>query len=301
VASSHKWFDPQSDPITSVNDMLHIVKSLEAQYHRPGNKPPLYFRGVHHDKYGLLPSVGRESEFIGMRSGFDIISERDLLHRFRRHAYGELQGRLNDWGLLLLARHHHLPVRLLDWTSSPLVALYFAAAFHKKEERSGAALWAFVGKGPPFHHLDILLEEQRNDANTDDYYGCGSELDTDVQKRTQGRHTIEFLQSPLRLKGVRIVYPFDVSPRIVNQNGVFTIQENPREDLEKLETRANWDSLMSNDLIDIETIFKWYVPAWARPRIVVELQRHNIDYRTLFPELDGIAEGLWHTEVIRQN
>ena len=100
---------------------------------------------------------------------------------------------------------------------------------------------------------------------------------------------------------MRIVYPFDVSPRIVNQNGVFTIQENPREDLEKLDTRANWDSLMSNDLIDIETIFKWYVPAWARPRIVVELQRHNIDYRTLFPDLDGIAEGLWHTEVIRQN
>jgi hypothetical protein len=133
------------------------------------------------------------------------------------------------------------------------------------------------------------LSEESIDKN-DSYYQKRDRLPIDRKKR--GDMTIDKLQKPLRVKGIKILYPTYVSTRIAAQSSIFTIQDDPWTPLEEYENRK------AEKYIDIEKIIKWEIPKDARFKIVNQLERLDIDNRTLFPELDGLAKGLWQREVI---
>jgi hypothetical protein len=80
------------------------------------------FRGVESEKYELVTSVGRGEPF-----AYSPEVEAELFDQFRREALPLLPSRPQDeWEWLALAQHFGTPTRLLDWSESPYVALFFA-------------------------------------------------------------------------------------------------------------------------------------------------------------------------------
>ena len=85
------------------------------------------FRGVTDAKaHHLVPSIGRVTKLKGQSLAKITREEKHWLKRFRLEGVQFVPVKLDLCGWMALARHHGLPVRLLDWTRNPLVALYFA-------------------------------------------------------------------------------------------------------------------------------------------------------------------------------
>ena len=165
--------------IRSFAEYLNVTQGIEAYLLKQNQDEYLIYRGQSVDK-PLFPKLGRPEYEKEDRGLF----ERKLIAEFRRLSYPYTPDKnINDWEILAIAQHHGLPTRLLDWTSNPLTALWFALSDNPKED-SNRIVWCYS-----FSQTDIV------DINS------GSPFD---QERT-------------------LVYqPKHIASRIVSQNGWFT-------------------------------------------------------------------------------
>lgn len=150
------------------------------------------FRGVSGVGHPLVPRVGRVHRKTRSGAAHNVYTpeyERIILHNFRRRArlFSPTVG-LSKWQLLGLAQHHGLPTRLLDWTTNPLAAAYFAVS-------SGSDSQDAVVQAVWLERVPIV------DTSGDD--------------------------DPFDVREVGVVFPDVVAPRIAAQRGVFTIHAEP--------------------------------------------------------------------------
>jgi hypothetical protein len=141
------------------------------------------FRGVGDAvEHQLVPKVGRSSDY-------SFAHEQKIFRNFKRRAPGFVDLRsASEWDLLALAQHHGLPTRLLDWSSNPLIAAYFAISSDPKD--ATARIYA------------VSASRRALDVDPD--------------------------QDPLLYLGdVAFIRPSHIAPRIVSQRGFFSIHSRP--------------------------------------------------------------------------
>ncbi len=171
---------------------------------KPNRK--FWYRGLSDCNYGLIPSVGRVQKYAGKRKTLSPDDEIDLLHRFRRRVYPHLGRVVSAGEALFLARHYKLPTRLLDWTANALCALYFACVANPEKP---AKVWA-------------MHRPQRGENDIDPF---------EVDRQTNEKALFEFLGPPSP-DYMKIIFPFYNSPRLVAQDGAFTIHSDPWRSIE---------------------------------------------------------------------
>lgn len=131
--------------VKSLDDFLEVIQSIQQE------EDTLWYRGQEDASYMLIPKVMRNMRAIKDQFGRDLNPHEvnfsnkgelvlfpdyvKMLDLFKKKAEGYLQIEPRDnFEWLFLAQHYGLPTPLLDWSTDPLVALFFAMP---KENKSG--------------------------------------------------------------------------------------------------------------------------------------------------------------------
>lgn len=206
--------------------------------------------------------------------------EFDTIQHFRARARPCLDARLipredDVGGWLALMQHYGAPTRMLDWTTSLNVALYFAVAHRQRwSDEDDGAVWFFKTCA-----LLRYMEEKGYTPQKERYaqVSGGKEL------------WIEFGLKEAK-PNIWAYYPGAPTDRMLAQKGILIFSEQPLRDYATLIGRALQD--YRNDHPDTPALTKIIIPAAAKAPLREHLIKVDVHASALFPGVDGIGRSI---------
>ena len=255
---------PKACKVHRLDTFSKILKAIETFQDANG---AAWYRGCGQAGYKLLPSLYRHPKH----------KEPDELHRLEKNLASVFTQRsppfvtqsfTNEWDQMFFMQHYGIPTRLLDWTESPFVALYFALTTcprnEKNEASNDAAVW-------------MLNPETWNEGALKDISYNGGVLD---QNQGQVKSYSPEADLDQRKEMPIMIYGTHNSPRIVAQRGMFGLFGKSISPMEQL--YGNRD-LKAGCLQKIE------IPKSAIDTVASSLFRKGISDSTVYPDLTGLS------------
>lgn len=240
------------------------------------------YRGHIEASWSLQPSLERYCmDFCGNLADAKEL-ERRFMREFRRryHHYSihapQIDRRI-EW--LSLMQHYGAPTRLLDWTYSIYVALYFAIEKKNKSKNENEpedhAVWAMSA--------EWCLKEAIHIVKCNPVKQWHHLVDP-ICESNERYYSSTFLDPP-HMPLVYPINPFRLTERLVAQKGVFVIPGDISKTFEE-----NLSRLQGYD--DKNNLVKLKIPHRKQKEFLKKLNDMGINRANLFPGLDGFAKSL---------
>lgn len=245
----------------------------------------LFFRGHANEHYSALPAIFRPIAKSTPPEKY-IDKESQLFHNMIMQCPDEFKHLVSTFDHLVKMQHYSLPTRLLDITTNPLVALYFACFELNDEGYNGEVLiYQIPNDEIKFYNSDTVSVIS-NLAQID------NEFDKEnINHREKFVHIIKnekpyFLNKIIESDLTRVVcvQPKQDNKRIIKQSGAFLLF-------------GMGDEFKKNTSAKIPStyVLKEYnitIPNKNKEQLLASLEYLAISEATLFPEIDNVAKFL---------
>lgn len=237
--------------INSIDDLMLLIQMLLKD-----KNERLWYRGQSDASWDLVPSVLRK-DFSNVES----FITNDFYIKVRQILPNSPQ-KENYSAWLSMMQHYWLPTRLLDWSMSPLIALFFAVE-NKQEKDVDSCLWC-------------LYPRSLNDKLGFGPFILPSDAYTVQQMLVRAFKDKEKIEAQFEDKIVACC-SVQNDLRMYSQQSAFTVHNTDRKLV---------------DICDDEMLCKFIIPSYARSKFLHALDIFGIHQGFIYPDMEHIAKDI---------